>query len=275
MEGLPYIIKNNGSGTDTIFSYVDTLFQFILPTPEEYFGENEVVRDSIIVPVTVGGDSDSTVLDTVAYDTTYFYFPEGMVKEQGISLDFPSTIDSSQLFLMTDPGSHFTMPRFFLPGTEGKGVYMTQEDSLNIISYLTLKLSSSIAFGVAENELVLTYPNGGQSFFSNENIEIQWETFGESSEIVDLYYSIGQDSLRYKKKYCTLSDDWIEIASGIENTGTYSLDLSTIGAQDSIRIKIISGTTCDINGHFFDILSPSRINNLKQKKTKVSFKNSK
>ena len=23
MEGLPYIIKNNGSGTDTIFSYVD------------------------------------------------------------------------------------------------------------------------------------------------------------------------------------------------------------------------------------------------------------
>ena len=275
MEGLPYIIKNNGSGTDTIFSYVDTLFQFELPTPEEYFGENEVVRDSIIVPITVGGDSDSTVLDTVAYDTTYFYFPEGMVKEQGISLDFPSTIDSSQLFLMTDPGSHFTMPRFFLPGTEGKGVYMTQEDSLNIISYLTLKLSSSIAFGVAENELVLTYPNGGQSFFSNENIEIQWETFGESSEIVDLYYSIGQDSLRYKKKYCTLSDDWVEIASGIENTGTYSLDLSTIGAQDSIRIKIISGTTCDINGHFFDILSPSRINNLKQKKTKVSFKNSK
>ena len=198
-----------------------------------------------------------------------------MVKEQGISIDFPSTIDSSQLFLMTDPGSHFTMPRFFLPGTEGKGVYMTQEDSLNIVSYLTLKLSSSIAFGVAENELVLTYPNGGQSFFSNENIEIQWETFGESSEIVDLYYSIGQDSLRYKKKYCTLSDDWVEIALGIENTGTYSLDLSTIGAQDSIRIKIISGTTCDINGHFFDILNSSRINNLKQKKTKGSFKNSK
>ena len=275
MDGLPYIIKNNGSGTDTIFSYVDTLFQFELPTPQEYFGEDEIARDSVIVPVTVGGDNDSTALDTVAYDTTYIYFPEGMVKEQGISIDFPSTIDSSQLFLMTDPGSHFTMPRFFLPGTEGKGVYMTQEDSLNIISYLTLKLSSSIAFGVAENELVLTYPNGGQSFFSNENIEIKWETFGESSEIVDLFYSVGQDSLRYKNKYCTLSDDWVEIASGIENTGTYELDLSTIGAQDSIRIKIISGTTCDINGHFFDILNSSRINNLEQKKTKFTSKNSK
>ena len=121
----------------------------------------------------------------------------------------------------------------------------------------------------------MTYPNGGQSFFSNENIYITCETFGESSVNVDLYYSVGLDSLPYKKKYCTLSDDWVEIASGIENTGTYELDLSTIGAQDSIRIKIISGTTCDINGHFFDILNSSRINNLKQKKTKVSFKNSK
>ena len=150
---------------------------------------------------------------------------------------------------------------------------MTQKDSLNIISYLTLKLNSSIAFGVAENELVLIFPNGGQSFLSNETIEVIWETFGESSEEVDLYYSIGQDSLRYKNKYCTLSDNWVEIASGVENTGTYTLDLSTIGVQDSIRIKIISGTTCDINGHFFNILNSSRINNYKQKKTKVSLKN--
>ena len=275
VENLPYIIKNNGSGTDTIISYVDTLFQFILPTPQEYFGEDEVALDSIIVPITAGGENDSTALDTIGYDTTFIYFPEGMVKEQGITLDFPSTIDSSQLFLMTDPGSHFTMPRFFLPGTEGKGVYLTQKDSLNILSYLTLKLSSSIAFGAAENELALTFPNGGQTLFSNESIEILWETYGESSEIVDLFYSIGNDSLRFKKKYCSLSDGWVEIESGVDNKGSYTLDLSTIGALDSVRIKIISGTACDVNGHFFNISSPSRANNHNQRKTEISLKRNK
>ena len=35
MEGLPYIVKSSGSGIDTIISYVDTLFQFELPTPLE------------------------------------------------------------------------------------------------------------------------------------------------------------------------------------------------------------------------------------------------
>ena len=34
IDGLPYIVKSNGSGTDTIFSYVDTLFKFLLPDPE-------------------------------------------------------------------------------------------------------------------------------------------------------------------------------------------------------------------------------------------------
>ena len=273
MEGLPYIVKDNGTGTDTIISYVDTLFQFGLPTPLEYFGEEEVAMDSIITPIIIGGENDTIALDTTGYDTTYIYYPEGMVKEQGISIDFPSTIDSSQLFLMTDPGPHFTMPRFGLPGTDGNGVYLTQKDSLNILSYLTLKLSSSIAFGVPQNELVLISPNGGEIFPVNNEILIEWETYGESTEIVDLYYSVGSDSLRYKKKNCSFTDGWIEIESGIDNNKMYKWDISNIEIQDSIRIKIISGTTCDINGHFFSIISPSRINSSIQKKTKISLKN--
>ena len=34
VDGLPYIVKSNGSGVDTILSYVDTLFKFILPEPD-------------------------------------------------------------------------------------------------------------------------------------------------------------------------------------------------------------------------------------------------
>ena len=51
--------------------WIIKLVKDITHDPEEYFGENEVARDSVIVPVTVGGDNDSTALDTVAYDTTY------------------------------------------------------------------------------------------------------------------------------------------------------------------------------------------------------------
>ena len=157
-----------------------------------------------------------------------------------------------------------------MPGTDNSGVYLTQKDSLNILSFLTLKLSSSIAFGAAQNELILTYPNGSQNFTVNETIDILWETFGESSEIIDLYYSVGYDSLRYKNKYCTLTDGWTAIATGIENTGSYSLELSSIGVQDSIRLKIISGTVCDINGYYFNIVNQGRFNQKDQGKTKIS-----
>ena len=85
-----------------------------------------------------------------------------------------------------------------------------------------------------------------------------------------MYYSVGYDSLRYKNKYCTLTDEWTAIATGIENTGSYSLELSSIGVQDSIRLKIISGTVCDINGYYFNIVNQGRFNQKDQGKTKIS-----
>ncbi|SVE14288.1 uncharacterized protein METZ01_LOCUS467142, partial [marine metagenome] len=69
MDGLPYIVKFDGSGTDTVISYVDTLFKFIMPDPEQYYGEN----------------------DTTGY-------PEGMVAVPGTGV-YASTIDTSQIFL--------------------------------------------------------------------------------------------------------------------------------------------------------------------------------
>ena len=60
------------------------------------------------------------------------------------------------------------------------------------------------------------------------------------------------------------------IATGVENTGSYSLELSSIGVQDSIRLKIISGTVCDINGYYFNIVNQGRFNQKDQGKTKIS-----
>ena len=231
IDGLPYIVKSNGSGTDTIISYVDTLFQFLLPDPISYYGEN-----------------DSTG------------YPEGMVAVPGTGV-YSSTIDTSKIFLLTDYGSHYTMPRFYLPGTGNTGVFMSVEDYLDISSFITFTLSSSGAFGSAKNELIMTYPNGGQTLYSNETYDITWASYGTSSETVDLYYSTGGDTNTYKQNYCVSTDNWTLIEGGLDNLGSYEWNLSSSGLSDtdSLRLKIIAsnGQACDINGHYIKVRDPS------------------
>ena len=231
IDGLPYIVRSNGSGTDTIFSYVDTLFKFLLPDPISYYGEN-----------------DSTG------------YPEGMVAVPGTGV-YPSTIDTSKIFLLTDYGSHYTMPRFYLPGTGNTGVFMSVEDYLDISSFITFTLSSSGAFGSAKNELIMTYPNGGQTLYINETYDITWASYGASNETVDLYYSTEGDTNTYKQGYCVFTDNWTLIAGGLDNLGSYEWDLSSSGLSntDSLRLKIIAsnGQACDINGHYIKVRDPS------------------
>ena len=245
-DGLPYIVKFNGSGTDTIISYVDTLFKFSLPNPESLYGAD-----------------DSTG------------YPEGMVAVPGTGV-YASTIDTSQIFLLTDYGSHYTMPRFHLPGTDSVGVFLSVEDYMEISSFITFRLSSAGAFGVANPELIITYPNGGQTLYTNSTCNILWSVEGKSSEKVDLYYSTFGDSTTYKATNCVLTDNWTEIESGLDNLGSYSWDLATseLSETDSLRLKIIysNGDACDINGHYIKIRSPSRSTRMKRPKQKLSMK---
>ena len=247
IDGLPYIVKSKGSGTDTIFAYVDTLFKFLLPDPESYYGAN---------------DSSG--------------YPEGMVAVPGFGV-YASIIDTSQIFLLTDYGSHYTMPRFYLPGTDSVGVFLSVEDYLEISSFITFTLSSSGAFGSPKNELVLTYPNGGQTFYTNESYELLWKSYGTSNETVDLYYSTGGDTNTYKPGYCVYTDNWTLIAGGLDNLGSYNWDMSASGLSDtdSLRIKIIAsnGESCDINGHYLKIRNPSRTNGSRIGKPNVSWSN--
>ena len=243
-DDLPYVVKYNGSGTDTIISYVDTLFKFSLPNPESLYGAD-----------------DSTG------------YPEGMVAVPGTGVYF-STIDTSQIFLLTDYGSHYTMPRFHLPGTDSVGVFLSVEDYMEISSFITFRLSSSGAFGEVNPELIITYPNGGETLYTNATYEILWSVGGTSSEKVDLYYSINGDSTTYNIANCVLTDNWIEIKSGLDNLGSYSWDLATSGLSetDSLRLKIVSanGKACDINGHYIKIRAPSRSNRMNRPKQKLS-----
>ena len=243
IDGMPYIIRSKGSGTDTVFSFVDTLFNFELPEPESFYEEN----------------------DTSGY-------PQGMVALPGTSVH-TSTIDTSQIFLITGTDTVYTMPRFYLPGTGNRGVFISNEDYLEISSFITFTLSSSGTFGTPQNELILTYPNGGETLYTNETCKITWKSLGAGSESVDLYYSVAGDTNTYKPSFCKATDNWVLIQGDLDNSLEYDWNLAdaSLTSTDSLRIKIIAsnGESCDINGHYVKIRDPGIILSKTNPKEKI------
>ena len=256
IDGTPYIIKTSGSGVDTVISYVDTLFKFLLPNPTEYYLSG---GDTTIYHYFNYDSVNNVYLDSVEY-------ADGMVVNPGTGTYF-STIDTSKIKLLTGYGDNYTMPRFFLPGTGNTGVFLSVHDYLDISSFITFTLSSDGALGSPSNELFITYPNGGQTFMNSDSLEILWSSFGNTNETLDLWYSTSDasdstfDSTKYLPRNCAVTEGWVEIVSGIENTGSYKWSLNGVPVTDYLRIKIIeskSSPACDINGHYVKIISPAR-----------------
>ena len=256
IDGTPYIIKTSGSGVDTVISYVDTLFKFFLPNPTEYYLSG---GDTTIYHYFNYDSVNNVYLDSVEY-------ADGLVVAPGTGTYF-STIDTSKIKLLTGYGDNYTMPRFFLPGTGNTGVFLSVHDYIDINSFITFTLSSDGALGSPSNELFITYPNGGQTFTNSDSLGILWSSFGNTNENLDLWYSTSDasdstfDSTKYLPRNCTVTEGWIEIASGIENTGSYKWSLTGVPITDYLRIKILeskSSPACDINGHYVKIISPAR-----------------
>jgi hypothetical protein len=166
------------------------------------------------------------------------------------------------------------MPRFYLPGTGSVGVFISVEDYLEISSFITFRLSSSGAFAPAKNELVITWPNGGETLYNDGSYEVQWQSYGEGTETIDLFYSTSGDSGTYKQGNCTENENWTEFASGVANTGTYTWDLSSMGITDSLRLKIMTtnGKSCDINGHYVTVTDSSQSNRMNNRRRHVSLR---
>ena len=231
IDRLPYIVKTNGSGTDTVIAYVDTLFQFLLPSPEELYGAN----------------------DTLGY-------PEGMVAVPGSGTYF-STIDTNKIFLMTKYGNiPYVMPRFHIPGTGGKGVFLSNQDYLEISSYITFRLGSGGISGSAGDELIITYPNGGETLYTDQSASIKWQSFGKGVAKVDIYYANEESD----PDSVDLNDDsdWTSIASSLNNIdgdNVYSWTPSGLAVTDSLRFRIVSsdGKARDINGWYIKIRNPA------------------
>ena len=246
IDRMAYLVKTNGSAVDTIISYVDTLFKFVLPSPQELYGPN---------------------------DTTGF--PEGMVLVPGNGI-YNSVIDTNKIFLMTKYGRNpFVMPRFHIPGTNGNGVFLSRYDYLEMKSFLTLSLSSGGIAGSANDVLFITFPNGGETLLKDQEYNIQWESYGGRVKTVDLYYadaSVDPDSIDIN-----VESDWTLIEAGVTNVDSlniYPWAPSDLEETDSLRFRIVSsdGKIRDINGWYVKISTSPNPSDSRKKYAHKNFK---
>jgi len=245
IDGIPYIIRSDGSGVDTVISYVDTLFKFILPDPNRLY----------------------TAEDTLG-------FPEGMVAEPG-NATYATGLDTNRVRLITDYGDHFVMPRFQINSTDSQMIYLSVNDHLEVGSFITFRVSSSGIFASANSELVIVKPNGGQTLYTDQSYDIQWRTYGKGISEVNIYYSTSSDT----NLSAAIDGYWSGASGGIiaENVSnvaglnTYEWDLSGFTEQDSLRIRIVSKENVvldpkteeyvkarDMNGWYLKVRNPGR-----------------
>ena len=213
VNGMKYLVKKSlGASVDTVISYVDTLFRVLLPSPQEYYS-----------------------------DTSSIGRP-GQVSIPGI-ISYTSVIDTSRIFLLTDYGNHYTVPRFSFNQTGDQSVFFSKFDEIDIKSFITFRVASSGVLGKTENDIVLLYPNGGETLLAGTDYMIRWKTYGEVSNI-NIHYAVGAN---------TSEDQWQEIESNISNIDSLSWTPSIIADSLRIRIQDSNSKLNDISGWYFSI----------------------
>jgi len=228
VDGMAYVVKTKGAGMDTVMSYVDTLLIIPLPDPVSYY------------PATNSG------------------VRAGQVKEPGFAV-YSSPVSTHTIRLMTNPGQPYMAPRFHLNGSDGKKVFISSSDYIDINSNITFKLSSTGMTSAAPDEIVIKYPNGNQTLNKDKEVAIQWQTFGTIDK-VDLAYYAGTDP--------DVNQDtgWTEIAKDVTNekgdnaynwkpSSTTGINNMDVALRDSVRIRVKStdGKTRDMSGWYFTI----------------------
>ncbi len=222
VDGLVYLVKNSpGGGMDTVVSYIDTLTTIILPKPTRFYGTAPPVYGSASTP----GDTTHT-----------------------------SIISAEKIRLLTDFGDHFVVPRFRLNGDTL--AFLSTSDNIDVTSTITFRISSTGMLEESTDEIVITYPNGGETLNKNTQYPIRWKTFGTISNIGIEYF--------YPDTSLQLIGDGIFDTVATIITMTISSDTANVDSflwttpdteQGEIRLRIadVNSTVSDTSGWFFKI----------------------
>ena len=215
VNNVKYLVKINDAGMDTVVSYVDTLFRVLLPSPDSLYQET---------------NSEGH---------------KGQVAVPGI-LSYSSVLDTGRIFLLTDYGDHYIVPRFSFNQTGDEGVFFSRYDAIDIKSFITFRVASTGVLGPTENDIVLIRPNGGENFTLGIEDTIIWATYGDVSTF-DVQYASGANPTE---------DDWQPIILNYASNDSITKYLWTWQSADNlyrVRVKDSNSDLQDISGWYFSV----------------------
>ena len=169
-DSTAYLVQQIPSATDTVISYIDTLIKIILPSPKDYYPESNAPPYAVKLP----GEQIST-----------------------------SGLNSSKMHLLTDIGKHYIRPSITLRqtsetvgevdhslGQDPSTVSFSLKDTISMQSYIVFQLQTEGLSEKAQDEIVITYPNGGETFVKGETEKIEWKSLGTQLTNKDLPKSV-------------------------------------------------------------------------------------
>ena len=215
VNDVKYLVKINDAGMDTVVSYVDTLFRVLLPSPDSLYQEtnSEGHKGQVAVPG---------------------------------RLSYSSVLDTGRIFLLTDYGDHYIVPRFSFNQTGDEGVFFSRYDAIDIKSFITFRVASTGVLGPTENDIVLIRPNGGENFTLGIEDTIIWATYGDVSTF-DVQYASGANPTE---------DDWQPIILNYASNDSITKYLWTWQSADNlyrVRVKDSNSDLQDISGWYFSV----------------------
>jgi len=222
VNDVKYLVKINDAGMDTVVSYVDTLFRVLLPSPDSLYQET---------------NSEGH---------------KGQVAVPGI-LSYSSVLDTGRIFLLTDYGDHYIVPRFSFNQTGDEGVFFSRYDAIDIKSFITFRVASTGVLGPTENDIVLIRPNGGENLVLGNEDEIIWATYGDVSTF-DVQFASGANPSE---------EDWETIILNYVSNDSITKYPWTWGVADNlyrVRIKDSNSDLQDISGWYFSVNAGQVVN---------------
>ena len=225
VDGTAYLVRGVPGKADTVISYVDTMFTITLPRPKAYYAEASKVG----LPMSVMTPGDTTVT---------------------------TGLDSLKMYLLTDLGKHYVRPRTHFSGTLDQVpdvVQFSMKDTISMKAFIVFQLQSDGLLEKAEDELVITYPNGGETLSPGEKISIKWRSLGATLPDENVIVSTSTEA-----NPDITSSVWTSISNGaIANVD--SMFWTPSAAADKMWLKVCneSGSICDRSLSSFKVAASS------------------
>lgn len=224
MDDVAYLVRGVTGATDTVYSFVDTLFKIVLPSPRRLYSDTTTVGKPGMVEI----PGDTAVV---------------------------SGLDTSRIKLLTGLGDHYVNTRTHFFGTEGEIVFFSTRDTLEVASMMSFLIQSTGYFEEPQNEIVITEPNGGETLSVGDTVMVRWRSLGKTVQKsqVEVFISVSDTTPRVAE-----DSDWESITGNGSIANVDSMvwvpSSAHVGDQRWLRVCTDNRSVCDKTGWYFQVV---------------------